>query len=136
MKKNILIPMFAASLLLFSACTGGSKSNSESGNNNSGNTSITPIDDDTITIKFYLDYNQVSIDNVYETYQVKNGSLLTEPARPTSSDAPLPEYPSFVGWSQKQIIDSTDDLWDFAVDKVNMPTGVKTLRIYGFWATV
>ena len=134
MKKNILIPLFAASLLLLSACTGNKNNGNNSGNNSNTDSSEQPVDEDAITVKFYLDYNQVNVDNVYATYQIKNDSLLTEPTRPTSSNAPLPEYPNFVGWSYKQIIDSTDDLWNFSTDKVNVPTGVKTFRMYGFWS--
>ena len=134
MKKNILIPLFAASLLLLSACTGNKNNGSNSGNGSNTDSSEQPVDEDVITIKFYLDYNQVNVDNVYVTYQIKNNSLLTEPTRPTSSDAPLPEYPNFVGWSNKQIIDTTDDLWNFATDKVNLPSNIKTFRMYGFWS--
>ena len=137
MKKNILLPLLTASLLLISACTGkGGQGGGDNPGGGGGDTPVTPVDDDAITVKFYLDYNQVSIDNVYATYQVKNNSLLEEPTRPTSSDAPLPEYPVFKGWSEKQIIDSDNDLWNFATDQVNLPSGYKTLRLYGFWATV
>ena len=88
-----------------------------------------------ITVKFYLDFNALAMDEVYEEYLVYNNSKLKEPTKPTAEQAPLPEFPVFKGWSTKEIIDDDSDLWNFTTDKVNVDNGVTEFRLYGFWAS-
>ena len=86
-------------------------------------------DEDLITVKFYLDYNQVAAGEIYDTQYVKNGSKVKEPTKPTES--PFPEFPVFLGWSKKEVIDDKKDLWNFSKDKVK--TDIDEFPIYGIW---
>ena len=133
--KKVLFPLFILTSLALVGCTennGGSSSNQggESGNTSSS----TPIDDGKITVYFYLDYNQVTIENVYHSYRIENNSLLQEPPTPETKDAPLPQFSVFKGWSVKQIIDNEDDLWDFSSDIMSLGQYINAFRLYGQWA--
>lgn len=90
-----------------------------------------PVPDFDVTVNFYVDYNhQSSAEDIYFTCSVKNGEVITEkPTDPTESN--YPEFPTFKGWSDKEIIDNYDDLWDFANDRVS--SNYQTMRIYGIW---
>ena len=123
MKKLSIALSVITSFLGLAACT--KTNNGGNGGNNSGGGN----EDGKITVNFYLDYNQVSAKNVYTTQSIDNGAKLTKPTDPTS--APLPEFPVFLGWSYKEIIDNKADLWDFSTDKVQ--TDEPTFSLYGIW---
>lgn len=126
MKK--LFGLLALSALMLVGC-GGNKTSSGGGNNSSS------IEEGDITVNFYLDYNQLAVDEIYASYKVFNNTKLTAPATPTSDMAPLPEFPVFKGWSTKQIIDDESELWDFDKDVLNLQSGVTSFRLFGFWAS-
>ena len=84
-----------------------------------------------VTINFYLDFNQLNENNVYQTYSVKNGSKLTEPKKPTVDQAPMPEFTVFLGWSYKEIIEDKRDLWDFSKNKID--TIEPSFNLFGIW---
>lgn len=119
MKKFLLL--FALSSLMMVGCH----------NNNNDNYGK----EGDITVKFYLDFNALATNEIYEEVLIYNNSKLKEPKRPTAEDAPLPEFPVFKGWSTKEIIDDDSDLWNFATDKVNVDSGTTEFRLYGFWAS-
>ena len=109
---------------------GGSDSSGQSSQTSSETSSSTSIIEKKVTVEFYADYNQVLAGNVYFTTQVDNGSLITEkPANPTESN--YPEFPVFKGWSNKEIIDNLDELWNFELDIVVCNSG--TFKLYGIW---
>lgn len=84
-----------------------------------------------VTVNFYLDYNEITSKEVYYSCEVKNGSKLKEPERPTQGT--FPEFPVFKGWSHKELIDNEEDLWDFSKDKVQVENGQTTFIMVGFW---
>ena len=88
-----------------------------------------------ISVKFYLDFNALATNEIYEEVLIYNNSKLKEPKRPTAEQAPLPEFPVFKGWSTKEIIDDDSDLWNFTTDKVSVDDGTTEFRLYGFWAS-
>ena len=120
MKKFLLL--FALSSIMMVGCH----------NNNNGGGSQGEGD---ITVKYYLDFNALAMNDIYEEVLVFNNSKLKEPKRPTAEQAPLPEFPVFKGWSTKEVIDDDSDLWNFATDKVNVDSGTTEFRLYGFWAS-
>ena len=83
-----------------------------------------------ITVNFYLDYNEITANEVYYTYEIKNGSKLKEPTKP--SEGTFPEFPVFKGWSHKEIIDNDADLWNFSKDEVNLEKG-SVFNMFGIW---
>ena len=120
MKKYQIIPiMLLLSSFLFScSCHNNSEPN--------------PIDPDLIVIvRFYIDYNhQNTTEDIYYSCQVQNGFLITaKPADPPQSY--YPEFPNFKGWSEKEIIDNYNDLWNFDSDV--MASTMQVLRMYGIW---
>ncbi len=128
MKKLHIISLFLmASTLCFAGCTNNGGSGGSGGDGPGGGGG--DVDDGKIQINFYVDYNQLNIKNVYHTYRVKNGSKLTKPADPT--EAPMPEFPVFLGWSYKEIIDNKNDLWDFSKDTVQ--TEEPKFNLFGIW---
>ena len=124
--KKLVLPL----LVLTTLALGGCKlfPSRSSGGGDSGE------DDDRITVKFYLDYNQLAVDNIYYQYKVENHKKLNAPDVPSKDQAPLPEFPVFKGWSTKQLIDDEKDLWDFSKDVMEVQDGVDQFRLYGFWA--
>ena len=84
-----------------------------------------------VTVRFYIDYNhQSTAEDIYYSCQVKNGSLITDkPTDPQNSN--YSEFPNFKGWSEKEIIDNYDDLWNFDTDLMN--STMQVFRIYGIW---
>ena len=85
-----------------------------------------------LTIYFYVDYNNVDIDNPYATLEwYTDVPLGTEnmPAAPTS--IPDPAFPVFKGWSDHTIIDDLADLWNFETGVV--PVGTFVYVMYGIW---
>ena len=138
MKKLSLLLLLTSMFLV--GCTGNSSGNNSG--NNGGDTPVNPSGGDggddtpvvdptvTITVNFYQDYNQVAAKNVYMSMGVANGSKLTKPADPTTSN--YPEFPVFKGWSKKEVIDDVKDLWNFDTDVVAVTSG-KTLNLYGIW---
>ena len=118
--KKLFIPFLFALTFALGACGGV-------------NPDPTPIDPtQEITVNYYLDYNQIVGKNVYQTVTVKNGSKLTKPLDPTTPV--YPEFPVFKGWSSKEIIDDTKDLWDFSKDTVRVTSG-STFSLFGIWVS-
>ena len=127
MKKLSIALLLAASFLTLAGCK---KNNSSNGGGNGGGGSGGGTENDgKIQINFYADYNQLNSKNVYHTYRVENGSKLTKPTDPT--EAPMPEFPVFLGWSYKEIIDNKADLWDFSTDTVQ--TNEPSFSLFGIW---
>ena len=121
-KLSIALLLVATSFVSLAGCkksSGGGGGGGSSGGNTDG----------TITVNFYADYNQLNEKNVYVTQNVKNGAKLTKPADPTK--APMPEFPVFLGWSYKEIIDDKKDLWDFSTDTVQ--TNEPSFNLFGIW---
>ena len=100
------------------------------GCNNSSDDSGEEVDT-RVEVRYYLDYTFEDADQTYATLKVENGSKIGQPLEP--QNAPSKEFPVFVGWSKKPIIDDTADLWNFDTDTVNVDEGVKTFAIYGIW---
>ncbi len=124
MKKLLLISLLATtSVLAMSGCF------KKRGNSNSGDGDSE--DDGKIAVNFYLDYNQITAGVVYDSYRIENKSKLTKPADPT--EAPLPEFPVFKGWSTKEIIDNDEDLWNFETDIMEVKEGYRTFNMFGIW---
>ena len=128
MKSKIIIGLLASTLILTTGCFKRNRNSSGGGGSGGGDTSEY---DGKIGVSFYLDYNQITAGVVYETYRIENHKKLTKPADPT--EAPLPEFPVFKGWSQKEIIDNDDDLWDFDKDVMDVPEGYRTFNMFGIW---
>ena len=124
MKKLSIALLVMTSFLGLVACNRSSGGGSGGGGGNGGGS-----EDGKIQINFYVDYNQLNSKNVYHTYRVANGSKLTKPADPT--EAPMPEFPVFLGWSYKEIIDNKADLWDFSKDTVQ--TIEPSFSLFGIW---
>ena len=82
-----------------------------------------------VVVTFYADYNQINQKNVYHVTKVNKGDKLVAPNAPSQSN--YEEFPTFLGWSIKQVIDSRDDLWDFANDRVDIEE--LTLNMFGIW---
>ena len=101
------------------------------GCNNSGSESGGGEEDTRIEVRYYLDYTFEDAEETYATLKIENGSKIGQPLEPQT--IPFREFNVFVGWSSKPIIDSTDDLWNFDTDTVNVEEGVKTFSIYGIW---
>ena len=125
MKSKLIIGLLASTLILTTGCF---KRNKGSGGSGGGDTSE---DDGKIAVNFYLDYNQITAGVVYESYRVNNKTKLTKPADPT--EAPLPEFPVFKGWSQKEIIDNDKDLWNFDTDIMEVKEGYRSFNMFGIW---
>ena len=129
MKKLSIALLVMASFLGLAACGNNSGGGSGGGGSGGGDSGGGTEDDGKIQINFYADFNQLNSKNVYHTYRVENGSKLTKPADPTT--APLPEFPVFLGWSVREIVDNKEDLWDFSTDVVQ--TEEKTFNLFGIW---
>ena len=87
-------------------------------------------DDEKITVNFYADFNQVEDGNIFAMQTIDNKSKLKDPGQPTSI---YPEFPVFLGWSYKEIIDNKEDLWNFSTDKVDTEEGI--FNMYGIWVS-
>ena len=128
MKKLFATICLMASIISLGAC------NKKKGPSTDTGTQTTESIDPTVqvTVNFYLDYNDSLVNGKrYHRCVVQAGSLITDkPATPTS--APQEEFPVFIGWSKKEIINDLEDLWDF--DKDVVPSSSKILNIYGIWA--
>ena len=134
--KKLLFALIALSSMTLAGCKGfdlNPNKNSSSSENESGESSESIDGEGDYIVKFYLDYNQLAVDNIYYQYRTDNNVLIKKIADPTSDKAPLPEFPVFKGWSTKQVPDDESDLWNFDEDVMNVPTGYYTFRLYGFW---
>ena len=137
MKKNKLLILSLFTALMLASCNnGGITPSGGSGGGGSGGGE----DDNKITVNFYIDYNAANANKeftiggknsleVWATQKVDKGAKVSKPADPT--EAPLPEFPVFLGWSYKEVIDRKEDLWNFDTDTVNTET--KTFSIFGIW---
>lgn len=87
--------------------------------------------DNLITVYFYIDFVKIDDDDgLFSTVQIKNKSKITDPGTPNV--APYAEFPVFKGWSEHEIVDDLDQLWNFSKDVVNV-TGTTKFRLYGIW---
>ena len=84
---------------------------------------------DNVTVNFYIDFNQVDSGETYYTVTIGQGERVNAPDKPT--EAPFEEFPVFIGWSDKEIVNSTNDLWDFNKNTITSKTG--TCALYGIW---
>lgn len=120
MKKSLflLIP----TLLVLGACTPVTSSSSSEDD---------PFAVDKVTVYFFESATKFDTKNPYYSYEVELGAKLTAPeVDPTSTD---PAFNTFLGWSNKPIIMSEEDLWDFENDKI--PNYIPNLKyyVYGQW---
>lgn len=101
------------------------------------------IDDEdllTCTVYFFIDYNNIDLDDdtgtkLLTSFKWYADRPLSEsgkvPADPTK--AMDPAFPYFIGWSSHTIIDSKDDLWNMSTDVVG---NAFYFYIYGIWSDV
>ena len=120
MKRKLLLGLVPTLLALLASGCGGGDSGSKSEQQQ-------PVKE--IVVSFYIDFNQPNSDEVYTTQTVKSGEKVTAPETPKT--APFKEFPVFLGWSEKEIISSKDDLWNFETDTVDSDSG--RFSIFGIW---
>lgn len=137
MKKKLLFVSLLATTLLLAGCTGNSTNNGgkESGSNSQtsesgGSSSSSDQKRDYADVYFYIDYNNVDKSNPYLHLQVKWNSPITKPSDPTT--APDPAYPTFLGWSERPVVDDLKYLYNF-----DTPMKNKTVDfvLYGIWVS-
>ena len=124
-KLSIALLLVATSFIGLAGCKKSSSGGNGGNNSGGGGTE----DDGKIQVNFYIDYNQWNAKETYYSTRVKNGSKLTAPDNPTK--APMPEFPVFLGWSKKEVIDNKEDLWNFSTDVVD--TTSQTFNLFGIW---
>lgn len=117
----LLAPLFLASCGGRSSSGGGSSTPTQ-------DPTFDPSDDTQIQVKFYLDYNKINLDEIYATKVIKRGSKVSEPTKPT--EAPSSDFPVFLGWSAKEIIDDKKDLWNFST---KITTDENVFNLFGIW---
>lgn len=92
------------------------------------------FDGDKVKVYFFESAVKVDMKNPLLTYEVALGSKLTKPEKdPESTD---PGFNVFKGWSNKPVVMSEDDYWNF--DEDTIPTYIPdlTFRLYGQWEYV
>ena len=124
MKKIMKVFTLLGLFICLGACQKGGENNSSSSQEHS-----LPIVEGEITVNFYVDFTRVNDDDIYYSYTVENGSLLTPPKE--TPKAIYPEFPVFKGWSNKEVIDDLSDIWDFSKDKIQSTS--KTFKMFGIW---
>ena len=108
-----------------------------------GGEDLPPSDEMTVRIYFFIDYNNVDEDDMtgkkllakfwwYEDRPIAESGKV--PNNPTQ--APIPAFPYFAGWSTHPIIDSRDGLLDLSTYKVIDDGSRSFLYIYGIWTDV
>lgn len=114
--------LLASSILASCNNSGGTESSSGEG----------PIPEGYIRVYFYRDFSQPDSGEYLSYQDVKPGSKIKKPADPT----PLfTEFPVFLGWSYKEVIKDTGDLWNFDTDVVvPLEEGANTYEIYAIWS--
>ena len=116
MKRKLLLGLLPALLAMsVTGCSGDDDDKSEKLPEN-------------VVVTFYIDFNQPNSDESYATQTIKQGEKVTAPETPT--EAPFPEFPVFLGWSEKEIIQSKNDLWNF---ETTITSKSGTFSIYGIW---
>lgn len=129
MKKSLLGLALLAPLMLL----GGCKKKSPGPVTPPGPTPD-PIDPTLkVTCNFYIDFNHYNHKTRYFQTIVMNDNLIEE-VPPTPTEAPFEEFPVFLGWSTKEIVEDPSDIWNFATDKVE--SYYSTLSFYGIWVAV
>ncbi len=123
-KKLGLITLLSAASLL-AACTGGTTSSSSA-----QSSSAAPYVG-TVKVYFYIDFTQPDSGEYYDMKEIQNGNVVAAPSNPTTPK--FEEFPVFLGWSEKELISSKDDLWDFSKDIVNISEGETSFSLYGIW---
>ena len=128
MKKVFITCLALGAMLLAGGCAcarGGNDPTSSS--TTSGQPTINP--DMNVTVRFYVDYNAITVSDIYATQTVKNFEKITKPANPTVP--PQDEFPNFMGWSTHEVVDDMKYLWDFDKDTVQSRSAV--LNLFGVW---
>lgn len=136
--KKLLFALLTLSSMVLVGCKGYDLNPSNKSSNSSEDTSkesSSSIDGEgDYIVKFYLDFNQFAVGNIYYQYRTDNDTKVKKIANPTSDKAPLPEFPVFKGWSTKQTLDDESELWDFDNDTMHCEPGYYTFNLIGFWA--
>ncbi len=84
-----------------------------------------------ITIYYYRSIYESIAGQTYYTGHGRTHELITDvPEEPESND---PAFNTFVGWSTKPLVASSEDLWDFSVDTVPENLYPPVLTLYGIW---
>ena len=100
------------------------------GSGGEGTSGSEAIPEGYVRVYFYVDFNQIGTGE-YHTYQdVLPNSKVTKPTDPA---APSQDFPTFLGWSYKELIRSPEDLWNFDTDKVDPEEGTSEFSIIGIW---
>lgn len=88
-----------------------------------------PDDGKTALVNFFVDYNHADEKDPYYSYDWYE--LVPLEDIPDNPPMLTEGFPVFLGWSDKPIIDTKDDLWDFEVDTIKV--GQYYLALYGIW---
>ena len=127
LKRLALAMLLLASPLLASCNNGGGSS----GSGVTPPTSSGDIPTGYVRVYFYADFNQQMSGEYLSTVDVEKGSKVSKPDNPT---APMPDFPVFLGWSYKELINDKNDLWDFSKDVIEPTDGSNVFNLYGIWA--
>ena len=128
MKKLLLLAIATALLAGGCACARGGD-NPSTGDSSDSTTAPSINPEMKVTVRFFVDYNAITVNDIYATQTVKNFEKVTKPADPTIP--PQDEFPVFKGWSTHEIVDDMKYLWDFDNDTVQ--TRSSTLNLFGIW---
>ena len=116
MKRKLLLGLLPALLAMsVTGCSGGDDDTGEKLPEN-------------VVVTFYIDFTQQDGEEYYAVQTIKQGEKVVAPETPTQSQ--FKEFPVFLGWSEKEIIDNKQDLWNFD-NTITSKTG--TFSIYGIW---
>ena len=127
LKKLGLLALLAISPMVGLTACSGCSSDSE---NESESVDPGDIPEGYIRVFFYVDFNQPNTGECLEHQDVLPDSLITAPVTPYAVSE---DFPVFLGWSAKEVINDKKDLWNFSSDKVNTENGENTFSIYGIW---
>ena len=134
MKKSIFVLSLFSIPLLLAGCkinknkssntSGGNGSNSGSNDSSGSSTSINYA-----VVTFYIDYNNIDPEHPYAVVNATWGSAITAPSTPT---APDPAFPTFLGWSERTVVDDPKYLYDLSKPVANK---TYTITLYGIWVS-
>lgn len=83
-----------------------------------------------IKVYFFTSYDYFDKETAHAVQEVVYGGKLTKPTNPTCPDE---AYPTFLGWSERPVVDQDRFIIDFSTYTVTKDTTVKELYIYGIW---
>ena len=127
LKKLGLLALLAFSPMVgLTACSGCSIEQE----NESESVNPEDIPEGYVRVFFYVDFTQPDTGECLEHQDVLPGAKIKAPVTPY---APFQEFPNFLGWSYKELINSKSDLWNFDTDVIQVEEGVNTYNIYGIW---